>query len=174
MDRGRNRPRRSRGLAAEENSGVSIPTVRDLAREGTRAAPCWTRPDARFDVVIGDAFTDVVCRSTSSRKRISNERVVAARLTPEGSFLMTVIDYEDRLARSGSIVLTLREVSPVVRGLDPRGAARTRRAAWSLPWSRGKSAPRSTKFAPPLPPDLMTFAALGDSFVQGLAEEARG
>ena len=59
--------------------------------------------------------------------------LVAARLTPEGSFLMTVIDYEDRLGALGSIVLTLREVFPVVevwtRAAQPALPAR----AWSLP-----------------------------------------
>ena len=65
--------------------------------------------------------------------------LVAARLTPEGSFLMTVIDYEDRLGALRSIVLTLREVFPVVEVWTPRGAAPHPARAWSfLPWSRGQ------------------------------------
>jgi predicted membrane-bound spermidine synthase len=103
-----------------------------------------TRPEAQFDIIIGDAFTDVVVPVHLVTQEFFE--LVAARLTPDGLFLMTVIDYEDRLGSLGSIVQTLREVFPSVE-------------VWT---QAGQPAP-----------DLMVFGALDDGFVQQIAE-ARG
>lgn len=81
-----------------------------LHEDGRRAM--LTRPNARFDVIIGDAFTDVVVPVHLVTQEFF--QLAANRLTEGGSFLMNVIDHEDRLLALSSIVATMRTVFPVV------------------------------------------------------------
>ena len=128
-----------------------------------------TRPDARFDIIIGDAFTDVVAPVHLVTQEFF--ALVDRHLTPQGSYLMTVIDYEDRLAALGSIVLTLQAVFPVVEvwtlAAQPQPGARMVFAVVA-----GQTPTPVDQFTAPAP-DMMLFGALGDRFVAQLAE-ARG
>jgi len=85
-------------------------TARILHEDARRAL--LTRPDERYDVIIGDAFTDVAVPAHLVTREFYD--LVATRLTPDGTYLMNVIDYEDRLAALASVALTLRSVFPVV------------------------------------------------------------
>lgn len=87
------------------------PETAEVLHEDARRA-LLTRPDRRYDVIIGDAFTDVVVPVHLVTRDFFE--LVAARLEPGGSFLMNVIDHEDRLGAMTSVVATLREVFPVV------------------------------------------------------------
>jgi predicted membrane-bound spermidine synthase len=128
-----------------------------------------TRPEERFDIIIGDAFTDVVVPVHLVTEEFFE--LVAARLTPEGSFLMTVIDYEDRLGSLGSIVQTLREVFPVVEVWTQAGQpAPGSRMVFAV--VAGQTPTPVSQFTAPAP-DLMVFGALDDGFVQQIAN-ARG
>jgi predicted membrane-bound spermidine synthase len=66
----------------------------------------------RYDVVIGDAFTDIAV----PQHLVTEEffRLVASRLRDDGVYLMNVIDHMDRLDALASIIRTLRAVFPVV------------------------------------------------------------
>ncbi|MEO1328866.1 MAG: fused MFS/spermidine synthase [Pseudomonadota bacterium] len=66
----------------------------------------------RYDVIVGDAFTDVAVPA----HLVSAEffRLVADRLTPEGVFAMNVIDGVDRFEALTALVATLRGVFPNV------------------------------------------------------------
>ncbi|KPP86945.1 MAG: hypothetical protein HLUCCA08_17580 [Rhodobacteraceae bacterium HLUCCA08] len=70
-----------------------------------------TRPDL-YDVIVGDAFTDIAV----PQHMITREfyALVRDRLEPDGSYLMNVIDFEDRLQVLGAVVRSLQEVFPVV------------------------------------------------------------
>ena len=142
------------------------PDSAEIWHEDARRA-MLIRPEVEFDVIIGDAFTDVVVPVHLITREFYE--LVAARLTPEGSFLMTVIDYEDRLGALGSIVLTLREVFPVVevwtRAAQPAPGARMVFAVVA-----GNAPTPVDQFTAPAP-DMMTFGALGDGFVQALAQD---
>ncbi|MEM1363839.1 MAG: fused MFS/spermidine synthase [Pseudomonadota bacterium] len=87
------------------------PTSANILHEDGRRA-LLTRPGARYDIVIGDAFTDVVVPVHLVTREFF--QLVAGRLSPDGSFLMNVIDYEDRLGAIASIVATMQTTFPVV------------------------------------------------------------
>ena len=61
------------------------------------------RDPARYDIIIGDAFTDIAV----PQHLITHEffELVRARLTPKGSYLMNVVDYEDNLQTLGAMLL---------------------------------------------------------------------
>ncbi len=85
-------------------------TARVLDEDGRRAL--LTRPEAEYDIIIGDAFTDVVVPVHLVTQEFF--RLAAQQLAPGGSFLMNVIDHEDRLEALASIVKTMQTVFPVV------------------------------------------------------------
>lgn len=81
-----------------------------LHEDGRRAL--LIRPEADYDIVIGDAFTDVVVPVHLVTQQFF--QLAADRLAPGGSFLMNVIDYEDRLGAVASIAATMETIFPVV------------------------------------------------------------
>lgn len=86
------------------------PSVTRIFHEDARRV-LTTRPD-RYDVIIGDAFTDI----TVPQHLVTREffEVVKSRMTEDGVFLMNVIDHADRLKALSSIAATLDAVFPVV------------------------------------------------------------
>jgi spermidine synthase len=68
--------------------------------------------DARYDVIIGDAFTDVAV--PQHLVTLEFFRLAASRLTENGSFLMNVIDYEGRLHALASVAHTQSQVFPEI------------------------------------------------------------
>jgi spermidine synthase len=67
---------------------------------------------ARYDVIVGDAFTDIAVPAHLVTREFFE--LVAGRLTPDGVYLMNIIDHVDGLRALAAIVRTLREVFPVV------------------------------------------------------------
>jgi len=67
---------------------------------------------ARYDVIIGDAFTDIAVPAHLVTREFFE--LVAARLTPDGVYLMNIIDHADGLRALAAIVRTLQGVFPVV------------------------------------------------------------
>ncbi|AHM05299.1 hypothetical protein roselon_03021 [Roseibacterium elongatum DSM 19469] len=171
-----------RAFAAAGTGDITVaeidPAVTDLARQafwfdpdtatilhedGRRAL--LTRPDDRYDIIIGDAFTDVVVPVHLVTQEFF--QLAADRLRAGGSFLMNVIDYEDRLYALSSIVATMRTVFPVVE-------------VWThqvqpVPGSRmvfvvvGGAAPTEVASFTVPAPDRMRFGALADGLVAQLA-----
>jgi MFS family permease len=70
------------------------------------------REPQRYDVIIGDAFTDIAVPAHLVTREFFE--LVAARLAPDGVYLMNVIDFADRLDALAAIVRTLRQAFPVV------------------------------------------------------------
>lgn len=152
---------------AERDFWFDPDTVTILHEDARRAL--LTRPDQLYDVIIGDAFTDVVVPVHLVTQEFFE--LARSRLTQDGTFLMNVIDYEDRLQALGSIVRTMRQVFPSVEVWT--------QAAQPDPGSRmvfviaaGNSPSDFDEFSAPMP-FRMTFGALGDRFITQIAE-ARG
>ena len=144
---------------AEASFWFDPATATVLHEDGRRAL--LTRPETAYDIVIGDAFTDVVVPVHLVTREFF--QLVADRLTPDGSFLMNVIDYEDRLGAVASITATMQTVFPVVE-------------VWTefsqpVPGQRmvfvvvaGASRTGVDEFSVPAP-DLTRFGALADAQV---------
>ena len=167
--------------------GLSQITVAEIDPEVTRIAAreFWFDPatarvlhrDARaalrgdvtrYDVIIGDAFTDIAV--PQHLVTLEFFELVARRLEPGGSYLMNVIDYADSLQAVGSLVRTLREVFPVVEiWAQARRPAPGERIVMVI--AAGQTPTQANSFAVPSP-DQTTFAALGTAFVDEIA--ARG
>lgn len=70
------------------------------------------RPEARYDVIVGDAFGDIAVPPHLITQEFF--RLVRSRLSDDGVFLMNVIDFPERLQALGAIVATLQSVFPSV------------------------------------------------------------
>src|SRR3546814_4522827 len=88
------------------SSDVCSSDLHDDARRALLSDP------ARYDVVIGDAFTDIAVPAHLVTREFF--ALVRERLAPGGVYLMNVIDFADRLAALAAIVHTLRQGFPVV------------------------------------------------------------
>lgn len=91
-------------------------TARVLTEDARRAL--LTRPDARYDLIIGDAFTDIAVPPHLITQEFF--QLVADRMTEDGLYLMNVIDHMDRLQALAAITRSLQTVFPVVEiWIDP-------------------------------------------------------
>jgi predicted membrane-bound spermidine synthase len=70
------------------------------------------RADARYDVVVGDAFGDIAVPEHLVTREFFE--LVRSRLHDDGIFLMNVIDFVEKLDALAAIHLTLSEVFPSV------------------------------------------------------------
>ncbi|MCA1299616.1 fused MFS/spermidine synthase [Stappia indica] len=70
------------------------------------------RDTGQVEAVIGDAFTDIAVPAHLVTREFYAE--IAARLTPDGVYLMNLIDHMDRLHALAATVRTLKTVFPVV------------------------------------------------------------
>lgn len=159
---------------AEIDPAVTALAVRDfwfdpqtarILHEDARDA--LRRRDERYDVIIGDAFTDTAV----PQHLVTQEffELVRSRLTADGSYLMNVIDYADRMQAVGSLVLTLRDVFPVIEvWTEARRPEPGERVVMVI--AAGASETRGNSFSVPAP-EQTTFAALGAGFVDQLASE---
>lgn len=86
------------------------PATAEVLHQDARRA-LLERPD-RYDIIIGDAFTDVAVPAHLVTREFFE--LVATRLTANGSYLMNVIDYEGRLDALASLARTLDAVFPSV------------------------------------------------------------
>lgn len=118
----------------------------------------------RFDVVIGDAFTDI----TIPAHLVTREffELVAARLQPDGAYLMNVVDHPARLQALAAIAATMRTVFPVVEIWVERASLRSGgRTVFILLGSREASATAAVLGAPP---DRLEAERMPAELVDGL------
>jgi len=66
------------------------------------------RPDARYDVIVGDAFGDIAVPPHLITREFF--QLVRSRLSEDGVFLMNVIDFPERLLALSAIAATLQSV----------------------------------------------------------------
>ena len=140
-------------------------TAKVLHEDGRRAL--LTRPDDRFDIIIGDAFTDVVVPVHLVTQEFF--QLASERLNDGGSFLMNVIDHEDRLFALSSIVATMKSVFPVVEVWTQQ--------VQPMPGQRmvfvvvGGGVQTQTDSIITRAPDQTRFGALADEMVSGFARQ---
>ena len=108
-----------RVLALTDRPGLSIyhEDARTFVRDRSPGAPA-------YDLVYGDAFNDVSIPFHLTTVEFT--RAVAAHLSPDGAYLMNVIDSRSSGAFVGALVTTLKQVFPHVAVLSPDAQARTR------------------------------------------------
>ncbi len=108
-----------RVLALDDRPGLSIfhEDARTFVRDLPADAPA-------YDLVYGDAFNDVSIPFHLTTVEFT--RAVASHMTPEGVYLMNVIDSRSSGAFVGALVTTLKQVFPHVAVLSPDAHARTR------------------------------------------------
>ena len=140
-------------------------TAKVLHEDGRRALQ--KRPGARFDIILGDAFTDIVVPVHLVTREFF--QIVANHLSVDGSFLMNVIDHENRLYALSSIVATMEGVFPVVeiwtQQVDPQPGQRMVFVVVG-----GKSRTKVDSFVVPAP-EPTRFGALADEVVAHLATQ---
>lgn len=78
----------------------------------TDARIVLAREDTTYDLILGDAFTDIAAPPHLITREFFE--LAASRLNPDGSFLMTIIDHIDRMDVLASLTVTAREVFDVV------------------------------------------------------------
>ena len=120
-----------------------------------------SRPDTRYDVIVGDAFTDIAVPSHLVTQEFF--ALVRARLNPGGIYVMNVIDFEDRLDALAAIHATLASVFPDVEvWTEQRQPEPGARMVFVLVASDGPSPVDSMQFPAPEP---TRYGALSDRFV---------
>ena len=122
------------------------------------------RDPARYDIIIGDAFTDIAV----PQHLITQEffELVRERLTPEGSYLMNVVDYEDNLQTLGAMLRTLETVFPVLEvWVEQRQPVKGERMVFII--AAGNAATPESSFITRAP-DPARFGALSDTMVASL------
>jgi spermidine synthase len=127
------------------------------------------RSPRTFDVIVGDAFTDItVPEHLVTREFFS---LVASRLDDGGIFAMNLLDNVDRLDALASVVVTLREVFPSVEVWTSAGKPeRGERRVFVLLASAENSPVSAIDTRAPEP---IRFQALDDGFVERIVAGRR-
>lgn len=122
------------------------------------------RPEARYDVIVGDAFTDIAVPPHLVTQEFFE--LVSDRLRPGGLFVMNVIDFEHRMDTLAALYATMDSVFPHVEvWTEQRRPAPGERMVFVL----AASARRGLVDSLELPsPDPTRYAVLADSFIQSL------
>lgn len=119
---------------------------------------------ARYDVVIGDAFTDIAVPAHLVTREFF--ALVAERLTPDGVYVMNIIDHADGLRALAAITRTLRAVFPVVEiWAEPKPAGADERLVFIV--LAGRTATSVSALTGP-GPDFTRVARLSPSVVDAL------
>ena len=134
-----------------------------VLHEDARSA-LLSRPDERYDVIIGDAFTDIAVPAHLVTKEFFE--LVKARLNPDGSYLMNVVDFEHRLQALGAIVATLKQVFPVVEVWTIQRRPKDRERKVFVIVAGSAATPEGSFVA--LSPDAAQYGAMADTWVEAL------
>ena len=122
--------------------------------------------DTTYDVIVGDAFTDVAVPAHLVTREFFE--LAKSRLSPDGTFLMNVIDYEDRLNALGSLLKSLDGVFPVVEVWTTTTTPPEPGARMVFVIAAGTAPSPAARFAVPAP-DRTEFGAMAPDWVAHLA-----
>ncbi len=134
-----------------------------VLHEDARAA-LLRRPQARYDVIVGDAFGDIAVPAHLVTREFFE--LVRARLEPDGVFVMNVIDYPDRMRALAAIAVTLQAVFPSVE-IWTEATAPVPGAQRVFVLAAGERPTRAGSLTVPAP-EPTRFAPLADGFVESL------
>jgi predicted membrane-bound spermidine synthase len=137
-------------------------TIRILHEDARLAL---SRSADRYDVIVGDAFTDIAVPAHLVTREFF--ALVRDRLAPDGVFAMNLIDDSGRLETLAALVATLRTSFETVEvWTEERPPVPGERRVFVL-LAAAEESPAFTLDV--RAPDPMRFAALGPAFVEGLA-----
>ncbi len=135
------------------------PKSMKILHEDARRA-LHVRPQERFDVIVGDAFSDIAIPVHLVTREFF--QLVVDRLEDDGVFLMNVVDFPERMYALAAIYNTLKVVFPEVeiwtRASRPRP---NEQRVFVL--VAGRQATRFSSVVVPAP-DLTRFSALDEAF----------
>ena len=120
--------------------------------------------DKQFDVIVGDAFTDIAV--PEHLVTLEFFKLVSARLSPHGVYAMNLIDSVDSLAALSAVVATLREVFPSVEVWTAAGPPQLGERRVFVLLASGQDSALSAIDA--RAPDLTRFQALDTGFVDSI------
>lgn len=120
------------------------------------------REEARFDVIVGDAFGDIAVPEHLVTREFFG--LVRSRLTEGGIFLMNVVDFPDRLYALAAIHMTLSQVFPSIEiWTEATAPIPGQQRVFVL---AAGEAPSPFDHITVRAPDLTRFAVLADGFTQ--------
>ncbi len=141
------------------------PTTATILHQDARVA--LRRINQQFDVIVGDAFTDIA----APEHLVTQEflELVSSRLSPDGVYAMNLIDNVDRLDALAAVVVTMRDVFPSVEVWTAAGPPQAgERRVFVLLASGSDSAVSSVDARTP---DLTRFQVLDNSFIDTVVQQ---
>ncbi|MGJ8622629.1 MAG: fused MFS/spermidine synthase [Yoonia sp.] len=125
------------------------------------------RSAQQFDVIVGDAFTDIA--APEHLVTLEFFELVASRLSADGIFAMNLIDNVDRLDALAAVVVTLRDVFPSVEVWTAEGPPQPgERRVFVLLASASDSAVSTIETRTP---DLTRFQVLANAFINSILRQ---
>lgn len=138
------------------------PATATILHEDARVA--LKRSDQRYDVIVGDAFTDIAAPEHLVTQQFFE--LVSDRLSPDGIFTMNLIDNVDRLDALAAVIVTLRGVfSSVEVWTDAELPQAGERRVFILLASEADSAVSTIEARAP---DLSRFQVLDNAFIDSI------
>ncbi len=125
------------------------------------------RSKQTFDVIVGDAFTDIAAPEHLVTRQFFE--LVSRRLSPDGVFAMNLIDNVDRLDALAAVLVTLRDVFASVEVWTAAGPPRPGERRVFVLLASGSDSPVSA--VDTRTPELSRFQVLGDAFVETILQE---
>lgn len=139
------------------------PSSATVLHEDARRA-LLIRPEERYDVIVGDAFTDIAVPPHLVTREFFE--LARDRLNTGGLFLMNVIDFENRMDTIAALYATMDSVFPHVEvWTEQRRPAPGERMVFVLAASASRS-PVDSLEAPS--PEPTRYGVLADAFIQSL------
>lgn len=123
--------------------------------------------DKQFDVIVGDAFTDIAAPEHLVTQQFFT--LVESRLSPNGVFVMNLIDNVDRLDALAAVLVTLRDVFSSVEVWTAAGPPQPgERRVFVLLASGADSAVSAVDARAP---DLTRFQVLDNAFIDSILQQ---
>lgn len=124
------------------------------------------REDQRYDIIIGDAFTDIAVPQHLVTREFFE--LVRSRLDPGGTYLMNVVDHAGRLQALAAMARTLGAVFPSIEIWTERGrASPDERLVFVI---RAGEKPGAISEITTPAPDAMLFSRMPEQLVASLIE----
>lgn len=141
------------------------PATAEVTAADARVA--LARRSDQFDVILGDAFTDIAIPVHLVTAEFFG--MVRDRMTPDGVYLMNVIDHAGHYRALGAIFRTLETVFPVVEvWTEARPYEEGERMIFIV---RGAEAPTEFSAFEALSPSLRRYGRMSAKFLERLREE---
>ncbi len=126
-----------------------------------------SKSQQQFDVIIGDAFTDIAAPEHLVTREFFE--LVSSRLTPDGIFAMNLIDNVDRMNALVAVVVTLRSIFPSVEVWTQSGRPEKGERRVFVLLAGAQDSPVSS--IDTRSPDLTQFQVLSPAYIDTLIQQ---